>query len=457
MAAATTKTMSYSNNKDGNGHQYNPYDQQRQQQQQQQHQQYSNLFFGTGGSGGSGGAGSGSSSSYHDPLPFADFMNNVADDLAQSLYYPAPAAGAAPSATQGAGLQYAMMPSVNGQGNLYYAGNAGAPPPNSNGYSNSSGGSYQIQMPSRSSASGQPQQQYYATSASQHPQQTQYSSALSQPPALGNSPYYATAASANSSNGGSNYNSGLDQALLYNSELYQLASSTAGPTSATDYLLSQSDLDPTPVVNSSAKPSSSYGSTQIPPQPASSSSAVSDTKKNILSLNDLISSSIQPEDVSSIPLKLKEPGLGNPASIAFPRQLLSSSQSASQQQEEDSNAETATLPQSVAEETMRIPDLSVEPMTSAQVVEMIQSRADDVTKRYLPCVDFLVSCQQDLRRGVEKHKRSTGRHKMSTSQVSFDLLVEWCPVRHWMRYASNSILIDCIFLSNVPPHQSPIP
>ena len=44
--------------------------------------------------------------------------------------------------------------------------------------------------------------------------------------------------------------------------------------------------------------------------------------------------------------------------------------------------------------------LSLEPLPGAEVVDRIEKKTRDVLKRYLPCVDFLVACQQDLRKGL---------------------------------------------------------
>jgi hypothetical protein len=44
--------------------------------------------------------------------------------------------------------------------------------------------------------------------------------------------------------------------------------------------------------------------------------------------------------------------------------------------------------------------ISLEPMKGTAVVRRIQTRATEVATRYLPCVDFLVQCQQELRKGL---------------------------------------------------------
>lgn len=47
-----------------------------------------------------------------------------------------------------------------------------------------------------------------------------------------------------------------------------------------------------------------------------------------------------------------------------------------------------------------VPSLSLEPMTGSEVMNRLQDRMNDVITKYLPCVDFLVQCQQDLRKGL---------------------------------------------------------
>jgi len=44
--------------------------------------------------------------------------------------------------------------------------------------------------------------------------------------------------------------------------------------------------------------------------------------------------------------------------------------------------------------------ISLEPMKGTAIVTRIQTRATEVATRYLPCVDFLVQCQQELRKGL---------------------------------------------------------
>jgi hypothetical protein len=47
-----------------------------------------------------------------------------------------------------------------------------------------------------------------------------------------------------------------------------------------------------------------------------------------------------------------------------------------------------------------ISGVSLEPMNGFQVIAKLQERSTEVLTRYLPCVHFLVQCQQDLRKGL---------------------------------------------------------
>jgi len=51
-------------------------------------------------------------------------------------------------------------------------------------------------------------------------------------------------------------------------------------------------------------------------------------------------------------------------------------------------------------------DLSVNPFTARQVLERIRDKTNQVTLYYLPCVEFLVSCQQELRASLHKTPKS---------------------------------------------------
>mmetsp|Transcript_3616 Transcript_3616/g.5631 ORF Transcript_3616/g.5631 Transcript_3616/m.5631 type:complete len:766 (+) Transcript_3616:272-2569(+) len=49
---------------------------------------------------------------------------------------------------------------------------------------------------------------------------------------------------------------------------------------------------------------------------------------------------------------------------------------------------------------IKCPDVSLEPLSGNDVLKRVRSKTDDVVTRYLPCVEFLVMCQQELRAGL---------------------------------------------------------
>ena len=49
---------------------------------------------------------------------------------------------------------------------------------------------------------------------------------------------------------------------------------------------------------------------------------------------------------------------------------------------------------------IEVSGLSLKPMKGSDVMDRLRRKTHDVTSRFLPCVDFLVACQQDLRKGL---------------------------------------------------------
>lgn len=50
---------------------------------------------------------------------------------------------------------------------------------------------------------------------------------------------------------------------------------------------------------------------------------------------------------------------------------------------------------------LEVSSISLEKMSGNEVISRVRERVDDVLTKYIPCVEFLVQCQQDLRKGVE--------------------------------------------------------
>jgi len=56
--------------------------------------------------------------------------------------------------------------------------------------------------------------------------------------------------------------------------------------------------------------------------------------------------------------------------------------------------------------TLTVSAVSLTPLNGNEVVRHIRTKTDDVITRFLPCVDFLVNCQQELRQGLQIAQRS---------------------------------------------------
>ncbi|KAL3803311.1 hypothetical protein ACHAW5_009771 [Stephanodiscus triporus] len=59
--------------------------------------------------------------------------------------------------------------------------------------------------------------------------------------------------------------------------------------------------------------------------------------------------------------------------------------------------------------SLTVTAVSLEPLSGNEVVRHIRTKTDDVITRFLPCVDFLVNCQQELRQGLQVAQASQQR------------------------------------------------
>ena len=73
--------------------------------------------------------------------------------------------------------------------------------------------------------------------------------------------------------------------------------------------------------------------------------------------------------------------------------------------------------------TMRVENLSIEDMTAKEVLDKINTRTDEVITLFLPCCDFLVQCQQELRAGLavatKKRYNSRGGYQNNMTNRQF--------------------------------------
>lgn len=85
------------------------------------------------------------------------------------------------------------------------------------------------------------------------------------------------------------------------------------------------------------------------------------------------------------------------------------------QQHKESNQEQ--IPGSLlANYSISIISLSTSPLSGTDILKIVKQRTKEVETLYLPCVDFLVVCQQELRHALTAATPKNGR-KMATSKV----------------------------------------
>jgi hypothetical protein len=81
--------------------------------------------------------------------------------------------------------------------------------------------------------------------------------------------------------------------------------------------------------------------------------------------------------------------------------------------------------------SIEITSLSMKPLSACDILERVEERSQEVVTKYLPCVEFLVLCQQELRIGLDVATRSRGGrmggggvggggYAMSTGQVCLE-------------------------------------
>jgi hypothetical protein len=67
--------------------------------------------------------------------------------------------------------------------------------------------------------------------------------------------------------------------------------------------------------------------------------------------------------------------------------------------------------------TVHISGINSQPLSYSDILQLIISRGTDVITKYLPCVDFLVLCQQELRKAVERNQKVPTKQRYSPKQV----------------------------------------
>jgi hypothetical protein len=84
--------------------------------------------------------------------------------------------------------------------------------------------------------------------------------------------------------------------------------------------------------------------------------------------------------------------------------------------------------------TISIISLSTKPLSGSEILNIVKQRTKEVETSYLPCVDFLVMCQQELRHALTAVTQKNGR-KMSTSKF-YQQFFHSLPQRFYDRFHS---------------------
>ncbi|GAX20095.1 hypothetical protein FisN_18Lh033 [Fistulifera solaris] len=103
------------------------------------------------------------------------------------------------------------------------------------------------------------------------------------------------------------------------------------------------------------------------------------------------------------------------------------------------SATTDVLPPWLEEVTIPCSALSLTPLKGTEVVQRVQWCMNDVVTKYIPCVDFLVECQQSLRKGLAvATRRTTGRRQEAMTPVQFcTTFVEPLPGQFYIKTEST--------------------
>jgi hypothetical protein len=78
---------------------------------------------------------------------------------------------------------------------------------------------------------------------------------------------------------------------------------------------------------------------------------------------------------------------------------------------------------------LTVSGVSLEPLSGTEVVKRLETRTGEVVTRYLPCVDFLVQCQQELRKGLAAASTKRLVHNMFRDSMT--------PRQFYNQYISN--------------------
>ena len=105
------------------------------------------------------------------------------------------------------------------------------------------------------------------------------------------------------------------------------------------------------------------------------------------------------------------------------QQLISNSSATKASSSSISSSSYKNLSEELSKMEFSITSLSQETLNAHDIISKVVHRCQEVESRFLPCVDFLVSCQQELRHGLtyalqQKSRKSVGR-RYTTLHVSY--------------------------------------
>ncbi|KAL3806461.1 hypothetical protein ACHAXA_009698 [Cyclostephanos tholiformis] len=92
---------------------------------------------------------------------------------------------------------------------------------------------------------------------------------------------------------------------------------------------------------------------------------------------------------------------------------ITSSTRLSPNQSDHSSLPSAQIDPILERISLTVTAVSLTPLSGNEVVRHIRTKTDDVITRFLPCVEFLVNCQQELRQGLQLAQNSGQRRRIS--------------------------------------------
>jgi hypothetical protein len=100
--------------------------------------------------------------------------------------------------------------------------------------------------------------------------------------------------------------------------------------------------------------------------------------------------------------------------------------------------------------TLSIISLSASPLSAKEIIDIVSFRCQEVESRFIPCVDFLVTCQQELRHGlalaIQKNRRGRSCYTAQDVRPKIFNMHFMCFVSYFFSLILYSVLHHCIDL-----------